>query len=225
MFWRFLALLLAAASLFGAAKKTIAEAKGENVDLTLSVTLYIDPEGVKDLLGAELDHFIVAAVKVEPKSGKAVLVDRDDFLLRTDLDGEKTKPMAPSQIAGRGALIVTHTQAKSPRITGGMGGGGYPGGYPPGGYPPGGYPGNGPPVMSGGSGGEGDTGDTKTTVRNAARDKENPLEQTLKTRELPQVKTVQPVSGLLYFAMEKQKMKDLELPYGGRENRISLRFK
>jgi len=111
-----------------------------------------------------------------------------------------------------------------------MGGGGYPGGYPPGGYPPGGYPpggypGNGPPVMSGGSGGEGDTGDTKTTVRNPALDKENPLEQTLKTKELPQVKTGQPVSGLLYFAMEKQKMKDLELIYGARENRISLRFK
>ena len=221
----FFAFLLAAASLFGAAKKTVAEAKGENQDLALTVTLYIDPAGVKDLLGAELGHFIVASVKVEPKSGREILMDRDDFLLRTDLDGEKTKPMAPSQIAGRGALIVTHTQAKSPRITGGMGGGGYPGGYPPGGYPPGGYPGNGPPVMSGGSGGEGDTGDTKVTVRNPALDKENPLEQTLKTKELPQVKTGQPVSGLLYFAMEKQKMKDLELIYGARENRISLRFK
>jgi hypothetical protein len=213
--WRFLAFLLAAASLFGAAKKTVAEAKGENLDLALTVTLYIDPAGVKGLLGADLDHFIVAAVKVEPKFGKEVLLDRDDFLLRTDLDGEKTGPMAPSQIAGRGGLIVTRTQGNSPRVTGGMG--------------PAGYPGNGPPVMSpgvsGGSSGEGDTGDTKTTVRNAARDKENPLEQTLKTRELPQNRTGQPISGLLYFAMEKQKMKDLELTYGGRENRITLRFK
>jgi hypothetical protein len=229
MSWRFIALLLAAASLFGAAKKTIAEAKGENVDLTLSVTLYIDPAGVKDLLGAELDHFIVAAVKVEPKSGKAVLVDRDDFLLRTDVDGERTKPLAPSQIAGRGALIVTRTPGSAPRVTGGMGPsgypGGYPGGYPPGGYPPGGYPGDYPPAVSGGSGGEGDTSGAKVTVRDAARDKENPLEQTLKTRELPQAKTGQPVSGLLYFSMEKQKMKDLELIYGARENRIALRFK
>ena len=66
MSWRFLAFLLAAASLFGAAKKTVAEAKGENQDLALTVTLYIDPAGVKDLLGAELGHFIVASVKVEP---------------------------------------------------------------------------------------------------------------------------------------------------------------
>jgi hypothetical protein len=33
------------------------------------------------------------------------------------------------------------------------------------------------------------------------------------------------VSGLLYFPLEKQKMKDLEFIYGGKENRISLRFK
>ena len=51
------------------------------------------------------------------------------------------------------------------------------------------------------------------------------MEQTLKTKELPQVKTDQPATGLLYFAMEKQKMKDLELTYGGRANRITLRFK
>jgi hypothetical protein len=38
-------------------------------------------------------------------------------------------------------------------------------------------------------------------------------------------KTTRPLSGLLYFAMEKQKMKELELYYGGKENRISLRFK
>ena len=42
---------------------------------------------------------------------------------------------------------------------------------------------------------------------------------------LPRKKTEQPVSGLLYFPMEKQKMKDLELRYGGTENRITLRFK
>jgi len=191
--WRFLAFLLAASSLFGAAKKTVSEARGENLDLALTVTLYIDPAGVKDLLGADLDHFIVAAVKVEPKSGKEVLIDRDDFQLRTDSDGEKSKPLAPGQIAGRGALIVTRAQANT-RLSGGSADGGY-------------------------------TGAVKATVGDAARDKENPLEQALKTRELPQVKTGQPASGLLYFAMEKQKMKDLELVYGGRENRIALRFK
>jgi hypothetical protein len=191
--WRSLAILLAAASLFGAAKKTVAEAQGENPDLALTVTLYIDPAGVRDLLGAGLDHFIVAAVKVEPKPGKAILIDRDDFQLRSDADGERTRPLAPSQIAGRGALIVTRAQG-NPRLSGGSVDAGY-------------------------------TGAVKATVGDAAGDTDNPLEQTLKTKELPQGKTGQPASGLLYFAMEKQKMKDLELTYGGRANRITLRFK
>ena len=56
-------------------------------------------------------------------------------------------------------------------------------------------------------------------------EKENPLKKLLESRILPEKKTVAPVTGLLYFVMEKQKMKDLELTYGGRENRISLRFK
>jgi hypothetical protein len=76
-----------------------------------------------------------------------------------------------------------------------------------------------------GTGGEGDTGDTKATVRSSARDKENPIEKVLADKMLPEKKTDKPTSGLLYFAMEKQKMKDLGLIYGGRENRITMRFK
>jgi hypothetical protein len=44
-------------------------------------------------------------------------------------------------------------------------------------------------------------------------------------KELPEKKTNQPYSGLLYFAMEKQKMKDLELTYNGKDGRIVLSFK
>ena len=38
---------------------------------------------------------------MEPKYTKEITIDRDDFILRTDKDGDRTKPMAPSQIAGR----------------------------------------------------------------------------------------------------------------------------
>lgn len=223
-------LLLAASLLPAAARKTVATAKGENQDLVLTVTLYTDPQGVKDIIGRDMSgDYIVAAVKVEPKAGKEVAVDRDDFVLRTDKDGEKTKPFAPSQIAGRGALIITQRGDGSTRGGIGIGSpGGYPGGYPPPVYPGSGPPG--PPVMmpggvSAGSAGEGDTGTPTATARNAARDKENPLEKTLKDKALPEKKTAEPVSGLLYFGMGKQKMKDLEVIYGSRENRISLRFR
>jgi hypothetical protein len=217
-------LLIGVALLAAAARKTTAIASGENQDVVLTVTLHLDPEGVKRLVGDELGgHYIVAEVKVEPKYGKEVRIDRDDFVLRTDKDGERTKPFVASQIAGRGAIVVSRGGAAE---TGGVSAGpsGYPGGYP-GGYPPMG----GPPVMMPGGvgvgGGSDDGGTAQATPRSSARDKENPLEKVLEDRMLPEKKTDQPVSGLLYFAMEKQKMKDLELTYGGREDRIRLRFK
>src|SRR5437867_1992269 len=108
---RFFALFLLLALLLPAAKKTVGTARGENADLILTVTLYIDAAGVKETIGDDLGgHYIVAQVKVEPKYGKDIAIDRDDFQLRTDKDGEKTKPLAPSQIAGRGALVLTRTE-------------------------------------------------------------------------------------------------------------------
>jgi hypothetical protein len=74
-----------------------------------------------------------------------------------------------------------------------------------------------------GSGGAADPGNVKATMENG--DKENPLKKVLDSKVLPETKTDQPTSGLLYFPMEKQKLKDLELTYGGRENRISMRLK
>src|ERR1041384_3892071 len=91
-----------------AAKKTTATAKGENEDIILTVTLYLEPADIKELLGADPGaHFIVADVRIDPKYGKEVAVDRDDFQLRTDKDGEKAKPFTASQIAGSGALVIS----------------------------------------------------------------------------------------------------------------------
>ena len=46
----------------------------------------------------------------------------------------------------------------------------------------------------------------------------------LKDKVLPEKKIEEPVTGLLYFPLEGQKLKDLELVYGAKENRIRLRF-
>ena len=200
--------LLPALFLTAASKKTVSTARGENEDFILTVTLYIDPADVKEVIGSDLDgHYIVADVKVDPKYGKDISIDRDDFQLRTEKDGEKAKPFAASQIAGRAALVLSQEEGETkPKKTGwsmggiGMGGGG-----------------------GMGAGGEGAKGPTKATMKDA--DEENPLKKVLDAKILPEKKTDQPVNGLLYFPMEKQKMKDLELIYGGRENRITLRFK
>jgi hypothetical protein len=81
-------------------------------------------------------------------------------------------------------------------------------------------------MSKGGAAGAGSSADSSRPQAKAQNDaQENPLKKALEAKSLPGVKTDKPVTGLLYFPMEKQKMKDLELTYGGKENRITLRFK
>ena len=83
--------LLPALLLSAPAKKpTVGSGRGENQDLILTATLYSSPDDVKQLIGDDLGgHYIVADVKVEPKYGKTINIDRDDFVLHTDVDGSK----------------------------------------------------------------------------------------------------------------------------------------
>ena len=212
MMWRMAGLAVAVAMVAaGAPKKTVATGRGENEDVILNVTIYTDPAAVKQALGDDLGgHYIVAQVTVEPKYTKEITIDRDDFMLRTDKDGDRSKPMAPSQIAGAGALLVKGTKGPgglgAERGTGwslggaiGLGGGGT---------------GMGPGAAGGG---------VEATVEKGGQ--ESPVKKVLEEKVLPEKKIDGPVTGFLYFPLEKQKMKDLELVYGGRENRIRIRFK
>jgi len=202
---RLFACVLLPALLLGAPakKQTVGSGRGENEDMILSATVYITPADVKELIGDDLGgHYIVAEVKIEPKYGKTINIDRDDFVLRNGDNGEKVTPFAASQIAGREALIVTQTGAKQSKggiMLGGMGGG----------------------LGSGGN----DPGVTQVKVQNPATQKENPLEKMLQEKILAEQKTDKPVGGLLYYPIEKLKLKDLELRYGPQERRITLRFK
>jgi hypothetical protein len=203
---RLLALLLLPALLLTAAKKTVATAGGDNDDLILTVTLHIDPADIKEMVGSDLEgHYVVAEVKVEPKYGKEVTIDRDDFLLRSRADNDHSKPFAASQVAGNTTMVITHGEA--PKVKnrptfgiGGMGG------------------------MAGTGGNPDEYKDAKASVKTSG-EAENPLEKTLAEKILAETKTGKPVSGLLYFPIEKQKIKDLQLEYGGKENRITLQFK
>jgi len=211
MSFRLPALIFLAALLFQAApKKTVVTAHGENQDIILTVTVYTTTEDVKELLGGDLGgHYIVADVKVEPKYGKDMVISHDDFVLR-DMDAvEKSTPFEPSQIAGKAALIIvrnengTGNQPARPTFgIGGMGGG----------------------AGSGGSTNNGPT-NVKAKMQNADEPKDAALEKLLTDKMLPEKKTDQPAAGLLYFALEKVKVKNLQLDYGGKENRITLRFK
>jgi hypothetical protein len=195
-----------------------AEARGENESVVINATLYSTPEEVKQVLGSDLNgHYIVVAVQVTPRFGKEVEISRDDFLLRTDKDGEKSPAFAPSQIAGRGAIVISQTG-------GGAGGPTWDNRGPI----LGGYPGQDAPHRVGGDsttigpGPEAEGAQGKLSAN--AKSKDSPMLAVLKQKELPQTKTSQPVSGLLYFAMEKQKVKDLELRYNITDDKIYMRF-
>ncbi|MGD0668779.1 MAG: hypothetical protein ABSB23_14560 [Bryobacteraceae bacterium] len=217
----FAALLVSTFALTAAPKKTTATAKGENEDLILTATLHIDPQDIKQLVGSDLEgHFFVAEIRVEPKYGKEIAVDPDDFVLWTNKDGEHTPPYEASQVAGKNVMVIS--PATGTQQGGGLQSGPTYGGMP---VPVGGpimYPSDG---MAVGTGGSNQVDSNKATVHITSDEQDNPLEKSLDQKMLPRKKTLQPVSGLLCFPMEKQKMKDLELHYGGKENRITLRFR
>ncbi len=195
-----------------------ATARGENESVVITATLYAKPEAVKEVLGSDLGgHYIVVAVQVAPRFGKQVAVTPDDFVLKTDKDGERSTPFAPSQIAGNGVMVVRQTGgdgATPMRDNTGPIWDGYPGSI-------------GPPRRLGGNG-VGDAGapdGASAKTRTAAHEKEDPMVGVLQKKELPETKTDQPVSGLLYFPMEKQKVKDLELRYDFTGDKIVMRFR
>ncbi len=213
MFFRAVTLImLAALTAWPAGKKTVGVARGENEDLIVTATLYLAVDDVKELLGNDLGgHFVVAEVKVEPKYGKEVSIARDDFMLRNLDTVEKTTPFAPSQIAGRASLVVKRAgdddgEKKSgshkPTFSGiGIGGMGSPG-----------EP-------------DGKDRNVSAKMQNADEPKDAALEKLLSDKQLPEKSTDKPISGLLYFAFDKVKMKDMQLDYGPKSTRIVMRFK
>lgn len=215
------ALALSGLLLLAAAEKKPPVAEAANQRLGITATLYPDKEAVREAVGSDLGgFFIVVRVELAPKGGQALNVLLDDFLLRSHSDGQKSEPFTPSQIAGRGALVVGRT----------VYGGGVASGDPTG---PvwGGIPGTGqmPQQLPGQGGGIGNAaGEVEATVtaQSGAKDKENPVLAVLKQKVLPEKETREPLAGLLYFSLEgRQKVKDLELQYNGPAGKLSLKFR
>jgi len=208
-----IAVWLVAASAFGGDKKPPLRST-ENDILEITATVIADREAVKQAIGSDLGgHYILVDVHLTPKDGQKIKINLDDFLLRTDKDGERTTPFAPSQIAGSATMVLTQGAANS---------GGHwasPGNPELGPY--------GPPIMNGGAigGGSDVPGETRATIKQGSKDKTDPILEVLKEKVLPEKETEAPASGLLYFPMEKQKIKDLELIYKTPDGKLSLRFK
>lgn len=213
-----MSLLLAAAGLCFAEGKKLPAGEYSNDDVEVKATLYSSKEEVKELIGSDFGgSIIVVDIRIGPRLGGKLKVSRDDFMLRSDRDGQRSQPFAPSQIAGQGVLVVSTTGGRGAftgddrgPVWGGIGGG--------------------RPRRMGGDGGA--VGNSSSEVSNTARvdsggkDKPDPILDVLKQRVLAEKETTEPLSGLLYFPMEgKHKTKDLELHYKGPAGKFSLRFK
>lgn len=196
------------------------EARAGNEQVAISATLYADKESIRRELGYDLDgYFIVVKARVTPSGGKKLAVQRDDFFLRSDKDGQKAQPFAPSQIAGSGALVVSETGRGGGMVRQDRG--------------PiwGGYPGTGERPRQLGTdspmiGSAGGVTSAQATFDAGAKQKESPLLRALKQRVFPDTEVSVPVEGLLYFQLEgKHKPKDLELVYQGPAGKLTLSFR
>lgn len=184
-------------------------AKASNMQVELTATLYVDRPSIQQLLGSDLGgYYVVIDVRLGPRNNEKLKVLRDDFGLRSDRDGERSKPYAASQIAGRGALVVSRTyegggvaaENGGPSVFGGLGGGGI--------------------------GNSGSTISNTSKMDSGAKNKDNSLLGLLKEKILAEQETDQPISGLLIFPMEpKQKAKELEFTYAGPGSKLMLRFR
>lgn len=209
--------LVAMAALALAADKKPPAGQAANERVALTATLYSSKEAVRQELGAELPAgFILVAVTVSPKAAQPLEVHRDDFLLRSDQDGQKCPPFAPTQIAGPSTLVISQgggrggmmSEDRGP-VWGGIGGG--------------------RPRRLGGEGaavGNVDPGSPQAGIASDPKRREDPLLATLRQKALPEQSATGPVSGLLYFLLEgKHKPKDLELRYDGPAGKLSVRFR
>src|ERR1700674_4250673 len=95
---RSLLVLIVASAAFAAHKPSpTPTVKSGNMQVELSATLYVDKISIQQLLGSDLGgYYVVIEVRLAPKNDEKIKVYRDDFQLKLDRDGEKSKPFSPS---------------------------------------------------------------------------------------------------------------------------------
>ncbi len=190
-----------------AEKKVYNQVSGDTVALTGKAIM--DPEGIKQLLGYDLGgHYIVVQLTVTPKGEKPLNVQPNDFQMFCEGDGDRSQPQTAAEIAAADSMVLK-------RGNSGIGSLGEEAGT----------------TWSGvGFGGrttkkkkDGDDAGPSTTMQKGTKD--DKLKSVLTEKALPEKETLQPVSGLLYFPLEKKKLKDLVLFYNTPTGKLRLYFK
>jgi len=207
--------LLAGSAVFAASKAGWFEKKLRDAEFRVRPVL--DADEIRSLLGTDLDkRFILVEVEVQPLYNSNIELDRDDFLVRSRKDNERSSAMSPSEMAGESVLVLGEGQTQSAGVFSDSRGPIIPGG-----------PVGGRPRRIGGDGGSfGNSGSASgpSTVKAETRESASLLER-LNELELPSGETRKAVRGYLYFQVSlKNKLKHLNLDYDGAAGEFQVEF-
>lgn len=186
----------------GERKQLPGQAGNDGVDLEGSVIL--THEEVTEAIGVDIgEGYVVVRMKVIPKGDTPLSVSPDDFTMICRKDGQRSTALAPSEIAGKGAMIVKRGNADGGKSSWGVGG------------------------VGGGLGSSPGTVQ-RDVIKNTQIDdnaKEGPGLAELKAKILPVKETKTPIEGLLYFSISgKLKPKDVGLIYTGPAGKLVMEF-
>ncbi|MBC7924439.1 MAG: hypothetical protein H7039_02175 [Bryobacteraceae bacterium] len=213
-----LTLVIASAACAAADSKADPVKTGNDV-VEVKASALVGRESVKAMLGTDPGVEIIALqIEVRPKTDDGVKISRDDFILISRRDGQRSSAMHPSQIAGAGSMSV---QTRGPGASGGTLG-----------SPRrpiwGGIPGTG--TQPSRIGGDNDVAvvsnaETKTSITDRKDLAENPLLAALKQKEITEGKSTDTVHGYVFYIFDgKHRLKDLELLYKTSDGNLILDF-
>ncbi len=210
-------ILLCCAALAG--DKGTPVAHGDNKLFAVEAKLFKEHEAVQQLLGEELEKGIVAVeITVTPKGSEPMKLWRDDFIIRSDKDGQKSEPYDPGQIASGSVLTLVYTtegggvhRQENGSVWGGMGG-------------------TMPSRLPGDGGGVGNAGSVEriggSQASGKSDDSKNELLEKLRETQLKEGEISGPETGLLFYPLEgKHKPKQIWLHYTGEGGKIDLQFR
>ncbi len=225
-------LLLASAPTADAKDKFVGPYPGsaKSATVQLDTELVMDKAQVEGLIGNSMDgYLVVVKVKLTPlREKEPVRVFRDDFVLVSAKDGQRSQPFAPEQLAGTSTMVVSQVMISAGPVAGQQSG-------PVWGPPAGGGPGTmgsprriDTPNNSGGSLGSptaGATGVKQEIREDKASDKQTAWLEALKAKVLPEGETKEPIEGLLYFPLNgNHKPKQMTLLYNGTWPKMEVSF-
>lgn len=186
-------------------------------DVEISARVILDKEAQVKAVGSDLNRqYVIVEIKLVPRGGYPVTMTREDFLLRSARDAEKSTAESPERIAGSAVLVLgeggqsrpIYSQSGDPVFVGG-------------------FPGtSGRPRRLGSEDTIGNSGGATEATVAPSKGKETPLLGTLQEKEVRLGEVRKPVTGLLYFPVDpKQKVKNLWLHYKGAGGTADLHFR